>query len=227
VSYSPRHLCRREATYRARIRIYDRKLTEPVWQTESDALALGSVFTIDSRTIARDLGRTDFLLYGEAETWSPDSTPETANIIMPVHLHYASTDASMRGHLASFAIYGAPRVIERGELYYENFPSATIGAEGQLSIFIINPFLRPTQASVCLVQESGAWESPAITIRGKSVCEWKSDASGFPGSAQPVGVVVKTNLKTTAFFAHRDPEGRMLGLDHGHPFLSQVLDHRA
>jgi hypothetical protein len=226
IRFSARHICRREAAYRARIRIYGRSLTEPVWISESETISLGAVYSVESGEIARALGNSSFLLYGEADTWSADYMPETLNTSIGVHTHYASTDATFRGHIASFAIYGAPRVVERGAAYYENFPAALLNDTHHLSIFTVNPFLRSTKMSVRLIHSGGVWESPTVTIRGKSVGEWKSAGCGFPGSVEPIGVVVKTDLKTNSFFATRDASGIMLGLDHGHPFLSQVLDHR-
>lgn len=228
IRYSPRHIQRSaDVTYLSSVKIYGRNPTQPIWSADSEPLHLDSVFAIDSSRIAAELGETRLLHYGEVYNRAPEMPPPTPNISMPAHIHYRSSDGGMNGHIASFFIFGAPRSIERGEYYYENFPAARIDDQHSLSVFIINPFLRPTTYSVSLVSRArGVWHSPEATIRGKGVVEWKSTDSDFPGAPDPLGVIVRTELKTSAFFASRDRSGLMLGLDHGHPFLSHVLDHR-
>ena len=106
-----------------------------------------------------------------------------------MHTHYRSTNGFLRGHIASFAIYGAPRVQERGEFYYENFPAALINDRFSVSVFTLNPFVRPTRQTVLVVHEQGVWESEEITIRGKGVGEWTSRGSSAPGWGKPVGII--------------------------------------
>ena len=225
IHFAPRHICRREARYYARLRIYDRSLTQPVWTGESGECKLGSIHAWHSADIAKTIGKPSFMLYGEADAWSPDYAPAHYSLGMGVHAHYASTDATFRGQIAGFSIYGVPRIVVRGDYYYENFPAVLVNDRHRVSVFSINPFLRSTRLTILLIHEEGVWESAPVVLRGKSVIEWKSVDCGFPGSEKPLGLVVKSELKTTSFFATRDAEGRMLGLDHGHPFLSQVLSH--
>ena len=60
-------------------------------------------------------------------------------------------------------------------------------------------------------------------MRGKGGGQWHSKGSGCPNFDGPVGIVVETEMKTTSFFATRSGDGKMIGLDHGHSFLTQVL----
>jgi hypothetical protein len=190
-------------------------------------MSLDDIFSVSSEEIAADLKAEQLFHYGEAYNWSPEMAPPTANIAMPLHVHYSSSDGSMQGHLASFFIFGAPRSVVRGDYYYECFPSARVDEGHHLSAFVINPFLRSSSYQVRIIRgDGGVWESPEMVVRGKSVAKWSSRESGFGGSSEPVGVVIKSKLKTTSFFATETADGVMVGLDHGHPFLAHVLDHR-
>ena len=225
--YSPMHIQRADVSYFSEIKIYGRNPVNPIWTAASDAMHLDDVFAVDSAKIAADLGVEKLLAYGEAFNHAPDMAPPTPNVAMPVHMHFSSTDCSMFGHLASFFIFGAPRSVERGEFYYENFPGARVDADHHISAFIINPFVRTGKFRIIIVDaEQGRWESPESTVKGKGVAEWTSIGSDCPRSRNPVGIIVKSDLKTSAFFATRTADGKMIGLDHGHPFLAQVLDHQ-
>lgn len=227
IRYSPMHIQRADVAYFSSMKIYGRNPINPVWSVESEKLHLDSVFCVDSAKIAADLGVKTLLAYGEAFNWTPDMTPPTPNVAMPVHMHFSSTDGSMFGHLASFFIFGAPRSVQRGDFYYENFPGARVDDDHHISAFVINPFVRTGKFRVILVDaEHGRWESPEMTVKGKGVAEWKSMGSGCPHSKNPIGIIVKADLKTSTFFATRAGDGKMIGLDHGHPFLAQVLSHQ-
>lgn len=228
IRYSPMHIQRAaDVSYHSRVSIYGRSPVEPIWTRESGAMHLDDIFAIDSTEIASDLGVDTLFHYGEAFQWSPEMPPPTPNIAMPLHLHYTSSDGSMYGHLASFFIFGAPRSVERGDFYYESFPCARIDKDHDFSAYIINPFLRASMYQVSVVGERGVlWTSDEMSIRGKGAAEWRASESTFKGCEGPVGVIVKSRLKTTSFFATRNGQGRMIGLDHGHPFLAHVMDHR-
>jgi hypothetical protein len=227
IRYTPMHIQRADVSYFSAIKIYGRSPVHPVWSVESGPLHLDSVFSVDSAKIARELGVEKLFAYGEAFNWTPEMPPPTPNVAMPAHMHFSSDDGSMFGHLASFFIFGAPRSVQRGESYYENFPGARIDANHHVSAFVINPFVRTGKFRVILVgAEFGRWESREITVRGKGVSEWTSIGSGCPHSSQPIGVIIQSDLKTSAVFATRAADGKMIGLDHGHPFLAQVLDHQ-
>jgi hypothetical protein len=228
IRFTPMHIQRAaDVSYRSSVKIYGRSAVQPVWQRESGSLHLDSVFSIDSAEVARDMKVERLFHYGEAFNFSPEMSPPTPNIAMPSHLHYGSDDGSFHGHLASFFIFGAPRSVQRGERYYESFPGARVNADFQISAFIINPFVRASKFRVQIVDaERGVWTSPEASVRGKGAAEWSSAGSDFPASKAPVGVIVQSDLKTTSFFATRDADGKMIGLDHGHPFLAQVLDHQ-
>lgn len=225
IRFSPMHIQRADVTYFSTLKIYGRNALTPIWSAESGPLHIDSVFGIESAKIASDLGQEELLAYGEAYNWTPDMPPPTPNVSMPVHMHFTSTDGSMFGHLASFFIFGAPRSVQRGDFYYENFPGARVDANHQLTAHVINPFVRSGNCWIQVVGENGRWESPALPIKAKGVIEWSSAGSDCPHFAGPVGIIVKSDLKTSAFFATRTADGKMVGLDHGHPFLAQVLDH--
>jgi len=225
VRYTPMHVMRAaEVSYHSEIRIFGRSATQPVWAAESGAMQLEDVFTIESGRIVQELGVERLFAYGEALNRSPEMAPPTANIAMPLHVRYGSADGSFRGQLASFFIFGAPRSVERGESYYESFPAALMNREFSLRVFVLNPYVRACRWRVKIIDSvRGAWTSPEMTIRAKGAAEWRSADSGYPGSPDPVGVIVQSDLKTTSFFATLDAAGKMIGLDHGHPFLAQVL----
>jgi hypothetical protein len=225
IRYSPMHIQRAaNVTYRSRISIYGNNPMQPIWTKESPVMQLDDVFAIDSAQIADELGMESLFHYGEAYNWSPEMPPPTPNIAMPLHLHYTSTDGSFNGHLASFFIFGAPRIVLRGDSYFDNFPCARIDVDHDFSVFMINPFLRATTYQVLIVSDGKIlWESETKTVRGKGVSTWSSRESTFPGCSQPVGIIVKSQLKATSFFATVNAEGKMIGLDHGHPFLAQIL----
>jgi len=225
--YSPMHIQRAaDVTYFSTIKIYGRSAVQPIWSLESDALHLDSVFAVDTARIAADLGVKQLFAYGEAFNWTPDMPPPTPNVAMPIHMHFSSTDGSLFGHLASFFIFGAPRSVQRGDRYYENFPGARIDADHHITAYVINPFVRPSKWRVIVVDsENGRWESPEMTVRGKNVAQWSSAASDCPRSRKPVGIIIQSDAKTSGVFATRTADGKMVGLDHGHPFLAQVLDH--
>jgi hypothetical protein len=227
IRFTPMHLRRDpDARYYSTFKVYGNSPIQPVWEAESGALPLHSVFNVDSATIARELGVERLFHYGEAFNYSPDFNPPDPNIAMPSHVHYQSTDGSFHGHLASFFIFGAPRRIERGDYHYESFPAARVDAEHTVWVYVVNPFVRPSGFWVTLVTADGEKiESERQTIRGKGVATWSAEKITLPEGKNPVGVIVRSEAKTTSFFTTRTRDGKMIGLDHGHPFLTQVLNH--
>ena len=227
IRYTPMQLRRNaEARYFSHCRIYGNSPIQPVWQRESGPLPLQSNFNIDSAAIAADLGVEKLFHYGEVLNYSPDFNPPDANLAMPSHLHYQSTDGSFQGHIASFAIFGAPRRIERGDFHYESFPSARVDGEMYVSVYVVNPFVRPSGFWVQLAMPDGEKiDSERCVVRGKGVATWSSEALNLPPEKNPVSVIVRSEAKTTSFFTTRTRDGTMIGLDHGHPFLLQVMNH--
>lgn len=225
--YSPMHIQRADVRYLSEIKIYGRSPTQPVWSTGSEPMRIDDVFSVQSTQIAESLGLKQMLAYGEAYNHTPDMAPPTANVAMPVHMHFTSDDGSMFGHLASFYIFGSPRSVLRGNHYYDTFPGARVDADHQISVFVMNPFVRPSRFWVSVVWGDGTkWTSPELKVRGKGAAEWRSSESDCPHSAEPAGIIIESELKTSAVFATRAGDGKMLGFDHGHPFLAQVLDHQ-
>lgn len=226
IRFSPMQIQRADVSYTSKIFVYHRSIAEPIWKAESGTMGLEDVFSIDSAQIARESKMDRLFAYGEAYNVTPDMAPPTANTAMPVHVHYTSRDGSMFGHLASFFIFGSPRSLQRGERYYENFPAARIDANHLLQTYTINPFARACRFTVRIMDgRSISWESQPIIVRGKGVAQWSSVESGCPQFDHPVGIVIASDLKTSSFFGTRHADGRMVGLDHGHPFLAQVLNH--
>jgi hypothetical protein len=227
IRFTPMHLRRNpDARYFSSFKVYGNSPTQPVWQSESPALPLHSVHDVRSADIARDLGLERLFHYGEAFNWSPDFNPPDPNIAMPSHVHYQSTDGSFHGHLASFFIFGSPRRIERGDFHYESFPAARVDDAMYCSVYVINPFVRPSGFWVKLVTADGeSIESERLVVRGKGVATWSGEKIALPPGKNPVSVLVRSEAKTTSFFATRTRDGKMIGLDHGHPFICQVLNH--
>jgi len=227
IRFTPMHLRRNpDARYISSFKVYGASPIHPVWQTESPELPLHSVFNVDSAAIAREIGADTLFHYGEAFNWSPDFNPPDPNIAMPSHVHYQSADGAFHGHLASFFIFGAPRRIERGDFHYESFPAARADDDLYPSVYVLNPFVRPSGFWVTLVTATGGKiESERMVVRGKGVATWSGEKITLPAAENPVGIIVRSEAKTTSFFTARTRSGQMIGLDHGHPFLTQVLNH--
>ena len=78
----------------------------------------------------------------------------------------------MFGHLASFFIFGAPRSVQRGDFYYENFPGARLDDDHHISAFVINPFVRTGRFRVIIVDAEQRTSNPRVFAAG--------DVSGAP-----------------------------------------------
>lgn len=225
--YTPMQLRRNVgARYLCGYKVYGNSPIQPVWQKESGPLPLRSNYQVESAEIARELGVEKLFHYCEVFNRSPDFNPPDANVGMPSHVHYQSTDGSFQGHLASFAVFGAPRRIERGDFHYESFPSARVDDEMYLSVYVVNPFVRSSGFWVQLITADGERiESERNVVRGKGVATWSAENVILRHGQNPVSVIVRSEAKTTSFFTTRTRDGKMIGLDHGHPFLLQVLSH--
>jgi len=227
IRYTPmQHRRNPDARYFSHVKIFGNSAIEPVWETKSGPLPLQSNFALESGAIAADLGIDKLFHYGEVLNSSPDFNPPDPNVSMASHLHYRSTDGSFYGGVSSFTIFGAPRRIERGAYHYEAFPSMRVDEEKYFSVYIINPFVRPAGFWVQIVTKDGEKiESERCVVRGKGVASWSSKGLEIPRDKNPLGVIVRSETKTTSVFTTSTRDGKMIGLDHGHPFLLQVLNH--
>ena len=189
-------------------------------------MPLISTYNISSRQIAMETGRSTLFAYAEEEHCIVNRNPDSAIIALGTHVHYVSTDASVQGHIASFFIFGSPRTMLKGDYYYENFPGVRIGDRYDLVTYTLNPFTKPSRFWVRIVDARGhTLNSEELIAAAKGVLEWRSSELGKVSAANPCGVIIQSELKLNTIFGTLGPERTMISLDHGHPFLSQVLRH--
>jgi hypothetical protein len=213
-------------TYKAGFKIFDGDPLSPAFEIESPALPLFSVYSLESERVARELGRGSFFLYAEEHHRVVERGPLNVLIGLGTHMHFSSPHGGVFGHVASAFIFGAPRKMLKGDFYYENFPGVRLDADHRLIIYTMNPFTRACQYNVLMVDAKGrAYDSGMMEIPGKSVKEWSTDSMSISRPRNPFGVIIRSNLKTNSIYATIGRGNRMVSMDHGHPFLSQVLDH--
>lgn len=225
--FAPCHVSRdRDVTYQVEFKVYGSDPTMPIWQRESPPLKLHDVYSVDSAEIAAATGRKELFCYVEETSRVVERGPLNAILTLNSQAHYYSKDASIQGHLGGFYIFGSPRKMLKGQYYHENFPGARIDENHKLTVFTMNPFTRPSEYSIVIVDAHGrVLESDWLQIGGKQAASWSSDAIAGSVLANPCGIAVRSHLKLSSFFATTDSKGRMISLDHGHAFLAQTLQH--
>ncbi len=215
-------------TYRPSFRVYESDPNEAAWEKVGPSMPLESVWSLTSAEIAQGMGKKTLFHYGEDHHVVEQREPVDSINTLVTYVHYHSTDGSMMGYIGAFQIFGAPVKMLKGDYYYDNFPGVQLDDDFSLKIFSVNPFTRPSPYSIILVDRNGRQiETPMMQINGKSAKEWSSRSLDLRGFESPFGVIVKSVLKVSSFYATVNSSNKMVGIEHGHPFLSYVLNHGA
>ena len=223
LEFSPRVECRKlDATFFARVALYDGAVAKPALEYVEGPLGMDDVWFVTSGELARRLGKATLFNYLEVHFWSDDAVARTSAVVAESFAHYTSRSGVMEAHLPSAFIYGSGRFTRKtGPMNYQNFPGVdTVDAE--VVCYTINPFPRRSTYRVVLVGANGARVSAApIDMRGKSVSRWTSEGMELSALRSPAGVVIASDVKLTTFVGQLSRhDGRMVGLDHTHPFIS-------
>jgi hypothetical protein len=215
-----------DVTYRPSFRVYEKDPNEVAWEKVGPSMPLESVWSVTSAEVAEAMGRKTLFHYGEDHHVIEQREPVDSINTLITYAHYHSTDGSMRGYIGAFQIFGAAVKMLKGNYYYTNFPGARIDDDFGLKIFTVNPFTRPSAYSIILVDRNGRQiESKMMEIAGKSAKEWSSRELDLRGFESPYGVIVKSVLKISSFFATVNSSDKMVSVEHGHPFFPYVLNH--
>jgi hypothetical protein len=227
IAFSPRQIMRNTALrYASAITVYDPKSGRPCYRTRSQPLRLEDCYRISSTTLQRHLPVGVELFYCEAFN-TADAPPADANVAMPSNLHYMSKSGGLQGDLGSNYIYGAPRKAFKGQLYYDHFPLG-LGFPGMiLRVFLMNPYVRPSDFRVALTSKTRRNRRTAEgQVPGKSVGTVEFDIPISKGRHSGLAIIVASELKLNVVYGTViKATGVMCGLDHGHPFLTQLLIH--
>jgi hypothetical protein len=213
-------------TYRPSFRVYENDPNEPVWEKVGPSMPLESVYSLTSAEIAKAMGRKTLFHYAEDHHIIEQREPVDSIRTLVTYVHYYSTDGSMMGYIGAFQIFGASVKMLKGDYYYNNFPGVQLDDDFSLKIFTVNPFTRPSKYSIILVDRTGRqMETDMMQIAGKSAQEWSSKGLDLRGSEGPFGIIVKSVLKLSSFFATVNSADKMVSVEHGHPFFTYVLNH--
>jgi hypothetical protein len=223
IRFAPLSNLRKEDTrYSCEIRVYGQHPTKPIWIKKFDGLKLTDQIAVDSDLIAAETGLSTLNCYGEIFANTPDAPPHENNTVLVSYIHYTTRDGSFEAHQPSSYIYGAGRFTKKRDYNYENFPAVRVDAEYDTFSYTLNPFLRKAQYWLILVGADGeTLEEGPFTIRAKSVARWDSSSIPRDRLKQPVGAIVKSDLKVGSFFGllHK-PTKKVVSFDHTHPFFS-------
>ncbi len=222
VSFAPCTTTRAPGRYYWEFRLYGRNPTEPIYVYRSKAMDLHGQETLDSAQICREAGLTKLFHYCEVMAYSPDVAPAGVSSVLVSYHHFRSTDGSFDAHLPAAYIWGAARFTRTERCHYENFPGVLCNPQTRLVVITLNPFVRPMKYWIELVGADGRkQEQGPFKIAGKGVSRWEwVDAEAT--MKNPVGVIVRSESKAASFVGAIDlPSGRMIDLEHMHPFFSR------
>lgn len=227
IRFVPSHVAKDpDARYTVSFKVFGDDPTFPIWEHQGPEIGLTDLYCIDSAQVARETGRKKLFCYMEEYSRIVDRNPNSSIITLNSQAHYYSRSGAVQGQLGGFLIFGSPVKMLKGDYYYDALPAASLEGGKSILVYIINPFTRPSAYSIVLVAADGCkWESPTLNLAGKSGVLWNSSEYETSMLKSPCGLIVKSYLKLSCAFAARDAEGRMVGMDHGHGFLSQVLKH--
>lgn len=223
ISFAPMAVARAPGRYFWEFRLYGASPTEPIYTRRSRALALEEQETITTAELCTAAGVTRLFNYCEVMAWSPDVRPAGVSSVLVSFHHFTSTDGSFEAHLPAAYIWGAARFTRTERFHYENFPAVRLGADFRPVVYILNPFVRPMRYWISLTGANGrTHEEGPFRIAGKSVAFWSGERLPLAELASPAGLVVRSESKSNAFAGSIHlPTGRMVDLEHLHPFFSQ------
>jgi hypothetical protein len=210
------------ATWRVRARVYGERPLEPLWEHESGPFQWGEQYELDSAMLASELGLDTLHHYAEFHPYTLDLAPTHEQIVAPLFAHYTARDGSFAAHLPSSYIYGSARAYKLGTgAKYQSFPCVELGGDFEAEVYTINHNLRKVTYSVLTVPDGAAVrEYGPFTVRPKSFDVWRSDVGGSTGSPVPTGIIIKSDVRLASFVGtFSRPLGRLVGLDHTHPFF--------
>jgi hypothetical protein len=227
IAFSPRQMMRNGALqYSSHITIYDPRSGRPCHRVRSQPIALQDCFRISSANLQAHLPSEVEIFYCEAFN-TADAPPTDANVAMPSNLHYFSKSGKLQGDLGSNYIYGAPRKAFKGNFYYDHFPLGRSFPGMVLKVFLMNPYVRPSDFKIYFA--SRARRNRLVSggqVAGKAVSVVEFDIPTSKGGSAGLAVVVAAELKLNMVYGNLiKASGVMCGLEHGHPFLMQMLSH--
>lgn len=212
--------------YSVELKVYGSDPAAPIWVKKSQPINLMGVFSVSSAEIAEATGRSKMFCYVEECSRVVGKQPQSVIMTLNSQAHYSSESGRYHGHVGGNFIFGAPRKMLKGEFYYENFPGVSLERGAEFITYVMNPFTRSAEYSIILVDSRGTvYTSEPVAIPGKSVSIWSTKGKDLDGMLSPCGAVVRSDLKLSSYFASRNRDGRMVSMDHGQPFLSQLLRH--
>jgi hypothetical protein len=209
--------------WKVRARVYGRRPLEPIWEEESDWIEAGrGQYELVSDRLAEALGLEELAHYAEFHPYSPDRPPTHEQIAAPLFAHYTSDDGSFEAHIPSAYMYGASRSYKMVSGWkYQNFPYVELGGPFDLRIYSMNQTLKKVAYGVILVPGDGGGpiESDMRAMRPKSVDAFDERLVEHE-DPRPYGVIIKSDLRIASFVGVFNREqGRLIGLDHTHPFF--------
>jgi hypothetical protein len=226
-AFSPRQIMHNAGLrYVSQITVYDPTSGRPCHRVSSQPIGLQDCFRTSSTALQPHLPRDVEFFYCEAFN-TADAPPADANVALSSNLHYFSKSGKLQGDLASNYIFGAPRKAFKGKLYYDHFPLGRGFPGMALKVFLMNPYVRPSDFQIYFT--SLARRNRFVTdgqVTGKAVGTVEFDIPVSKARDSGFAVVVATELKLNVMYGTlMKASGVMCGLDHGHPFLMQLLSH--
>lgn len=226
-AYSPRQIMRNaKLRYQSQIIVYDPKSAKPCHRVCSEPIGLQDCFRISSTALQPYLPPNVEFFYCEAFN-TADAPPVDANVAMSSNLHYFSKSGKLQGDLASNYIFGLPRKAFKGRLYYDHFPIGHGFPGMALKVFLMNPYVRPSEFRIYFTSRTRRNHLVTVgQVTGKAVRAVEFDIPVSKGRHSGLAVVVAAELKLNIIYGTlMKSSGVMCGLDHGHPFLMQLLSH--
>ncbi|CAN5789202.1 hypothetical protein BH09VER1_BH09VER1_18730 [soil metagenome] len=187
-----------------------------------------SDWTLDVRDVFPEYAEVEEeYIYSELFASSSNLVPNIYNQSLTFFGQQTSTDGRLAGYLATNNIWGAPRRVYREKYFCDTFPGAKIDDDIALKIFMVNPFARSCQARATVYHSDGrSFASPWISIGEKCVETLVVDQQITQGNRGLFGVMLEAETKLASFYSTISlNSGQMLGIDHGHPYLLDVLAH--
>lgn len=212
-----------DAKWRLRARIFGRHPLRPIWENETELFSAWNQYELTSDFLARVLGLNEMSHYAEFHPYSADISPLHEQIVAPLFAHYTADDGSFAAHLPSSYIYGSTRTYKLGSSgrKYQQFPCVEVRPPFGTEIYTLNPNLRKVQYWVRFVGPNGnSVEDGPHMIPPKAVSHWASLAGFGDSLGDSAGVIIGSDARVSSFVGTiHTGLGRLVGLDHTHPFF--------
>ncbi|MEO6053284.1 MAG: hypothetical protein ABIP97_04660 [Chthoniobacterales bacterium] len=223
------HVVSREesALFDIKVSFYRRGVSKPLVLDYKD-VCFNSDWTLRVRDVLPDYDHTsEEYVYTELFASSRNLEPNVYNHSLTFFGQHTSTDGRLAGYLATNSVWGAPRRVYRERYFCDTFPGARIDDELCLKIFVVNPFVRKCSFRVTLYHSAkGQFITEWKEIAGHSVETIVLDTATTGGTTGLFGVMLEADTKVASFYSTVSRKtGQMIGIDHGHPYLLDVLSH--